>query len=534
LLHPALTPSPLVNVEVTVARADAAAGPWRIAIGTPDRIARPFARDPSGDIEVAVAAAAGGVELRLARAPVGPVTLAYAVLAKGDPPDDPMGVSVLEDRFRGAGERLVALPAGIEDSRGAVLVRIDGEALRASAAASSLGIGAARRAVLTPRALRYATFLAGSLGVQMIDDPGAGHDEGAWLGYTSFDPRPTIAELAQVRTSLRELLKSQDDPGAWTYLVVSQTRPMGWFRTSPRVGSVLLQVGPAEPWTAWLRLSVAQQLARRWIGGELRVQTDAGHEAEGLWFAEGVSRYVAMLALSRLGLLTPDDMRGAVAGELAVIATSPDRTMPNARLSELARSDDVARATLMARGALYALREASVMRAHTAGARGLESALVDLVKQTEEKKQGAFAVSAWLDAIGKADPNAARIFEAYVVRGDPITLPAEALGPCFRPGMGEYVAFDPGFDLDATRASPEGKVSGVRPDGPAAKAGLQDGDVVESMQAREADGETPVKLVVTRDGARVTLTYVPRGARGRGQTWTRVPGVPDGKCGQVP
>jgi hypothetical protein len=450
LLHPALTPSPLVNVEVTVARADAAAGPWRIAIGTADRIARPFARDASGDIEVAVAAATPGVELRLARAPVGPVTLAYAVLAKGDPPDDPTGVSVLEDRFRGAGERLVALPAGIEDTRGPVLVRIDGEALRASAAASSLGIGATRRAVLTPRALRYATFVAGSLGVQMIDDPGAGHDEGAWLGYTSFDPRPTIAELAQVRTSLRELLKSQDEPGAWTYLVVSQTRPMGWFRTTPRVGSVLLQVGPAEPWTAWLRLSVAQQLARRWIGGELRVQTDAGHEAEGLWFAEGVSRYVAMLALSRLGLLTPDDVRAAVAGELAVIATSPDRTMPNARLSELARSDEVARAT------------------------------------------------------------------------------------CFRAGMGEYVAFDPGFDLDATRASPDGKVSGVRPDGPAAKAGLQDGDVVESMQAREADGETPVKLVVTRDGARVTLSYVPRGARGRGQAWTRVPGVPDGKCGQVP
>jgi hypothetical protein len=533
-LHPALTPSPLVNVEVTVAHPEAAAAPWRIAIGTPDRIARPFARDANGDIEVSVAAAGSGVELRLARAPVGPVTLAYAVLATGTAPDDPTGVTVLEDRFRGAGERLLALPPAIEDARSAVLVRIDGEALRASAAASSLGIGAARRAVLFPRALRFATFLAGSLGVQMIDDPGAGHDEGAWLGYTNFDPRPTVAELAQVRTSLRELLKSQGDPGVWTYLIASQTRPMGWFRTTPRMGSVLVQVGPAEPWTGWLRLSVVQQLARRWIGGELHAQADAGHEAEGLWFAEGVSRYVAMLVLSRLGLLTPDDVRGAVAGELSVLATSPDRTMPNARLSELALGDEVARATLMARGAVYALREAAVMRAHTSGARGLDSVLVDLVKQAEEKKQGAFAVAAWVDAIGKADPNAARIFDAYIVRGDPIALPPDALGPCFRAGTGEYVAFDPGFDLDATRASPDGKVSGVRAGGPADKAGLRDGDIVESMQAREGDGEAPVKLVVTRDGARVTLTYVPRGARGRGQTWTRVPGVPDSKCGQVP
>jgi hypothetical protein len=382
--------------------------------------------------------------------------------------------------------------------------------------------------------LRYASFVAGSLGVQVIDDPGAGHDEGAWLGYTDFDPRTTIAELARVRTALRELLKSQDEAGVWTYLVVSQTRPIGWFRTTPRMGSVLLQVGPAEPWTASLRLSVAQQLARRWIGGELHVETDAGHEAEGLWFGEGVSRYVAMLLLSRLGLLPPDDMRSAVAGELSVLATSPYRTLANAKLSELAPTDEVARATLMARGAVYALREAAVMRAHTKGERGIDSVLAALVKQAEDKKQGAFAVSAWLDAIGKADPNAARMFDAYIVRGDPISLPADALGPCFRSGTGEYVAFDPGFDLYATRASRDGKVTGVRPDGPAAKAGLRDGDIVESLQAREADGETPVKVVVTRDGAKVPLTYAPRGARGRGQTWTRVAGMADARCGPVP
>jgi hypothetical protein len=534
LVHPALAPVPLVNVEVTLAHSEAAAAPWRIALGAADRIARPFARDTNGDIEVSVANAPPGVELRLARPPVGPVTLAYAVLAGGEAPDDPFGVSVLEDRFRAAGERLVALPPGAEDVRGTVLVRIDGEALRAPAAASSLGVGAVRRATLPPRVLRYASFLAGSMGVQASEDPGAGHDEGAWLGYTDFDPRPTIAELARVRTALRELLKSQDDPGAWTYLLVSQARPMGWFRTTPRMGSVLLQVGPAEPWTSPLRLSVTQQLARRWIGGELRVETDAGHEAEGLWFGEGVSRYVAMLLLSRIGLLSPDDMRSAVAGELAVLATSPDRTLSNARLAELAPSDEVARATLMARGAIYALREAAVMRAHTKGERGLDSVLATLVKQAEDRKQGAFPVSAWLDAIGKADPNAARIFDAYIVRGDPISLPAEALGPCFRSGTGDYVAFDPGFDLDATRASRDGKVSGVRPDGPAAKAGLRDGDVVESFQAREGDGETPVKLIVTRDGAKVPLTYTPRGARGRGQTWTRVPGMADTRCGPVP
>jgi hypothetical protein len=479
---------------------------------------------------VEVRGAPPGVELRLPRAPSGPVTVSYDVSGAGDAPDDPLGLLVLEDRFRGAGESLVALPEGAEDARAGALVRIDGEALRASAAASSLGVGAARRTTLSPRALRHATFVAGSLGVQVIDDPAAGHDEGAWLGYTAFDPRPTVAELAQVRSSLRELLRSQADPGSWTYLFVSQTRPIGSFTSTPRSGSILLQVGPAEPWTAAIRLSMAQQLARRWIGGELAVKAQG---AEGAWFGEGVSRYVATILLGRLGLLAPDEMRDAVAGELSVVATSPHRALDNARLAQLAQTDEAARATLMARGALYAIHEAATLRAKTKGRRGLVDVLGELVRHAEDAKQRDLPLDAWLTALAKDDPDAARTFDALVVRGEPPVLPATALGPCFRPGTGEYVAYDPGFDVDATRTSPEGHVTGVRAGGPAAQAGLRDGDVLESMQARDGDAAVPVKLVVSRAGAKVTLSYAPRGAHGRGQTWTRVP-MPDDRCGGLP
>ena len=74
---------------------------------------------------------------------------------------------------------------------------------------------------------------------------------------------------------------------------------------------------------------------------------------------------------------------------------------------------------------------------------------------------------------------------------------------------------------------------GLRDGGPAAKAGLQNGDVIESMESDEDDADVPVKLVVTRAGSKVDLKYVPRGAHGKGQTFTRVAGVPEGKCGEV-
>jgi len=377
------------------------------------------------------------------------------------------------------------------------------------------------------------SFLAGSLGVEVIDDPAAGHDEGAWLGYTAFDPRPTVAEIAQIRSTLRELLKSDIDLLPYSYLFVAQTRPLGSFTTTPRWRSILLQVGPSEPWSASLRLSVAQQLARRWIGGSLVVQHGAGEAAQGWWFTEGVSRYVAMLDLAHVGLLTPDEVRDAVAGELSVLATSPHRSLDNAHLAELAAKDEVARATLMARGALYALYEAASLRTRSKGQHTFADVLRVLLAQAEGLKEREVPVSVWLGAVGKNDPDAEKTFDALITRGQPVALPADALGPCFRAATGEYTAFDPGFDLDATRASPDSRASGVRPDGPAGKAGLKDGDVVETLQSRDGDATVPVKLVVKRSGAKVTLSYLPRGPHGRGQVWSRLK-VPDDRCGEPP
>jgi hypothetical protein len=522
--------APFVHVELDFTAIPSPLGAVTIRRAPAARVQQATAKDAQGDLTVTAKPSGDGVELAFDREPHGSLHLAYDVLS-GDP-DDPLGLWVQDDRFRGAGEMLVALPSSVEDTPMPFLLRIDGGPLRLPVAASSLGVGAVKKTTLAPRALRYVSFLAGSVGAMVIDDPAMGHDEGAWLGYTAFDPRPVVAEIAQTRSAMNDSLRSHAEM-SWTYLFLSQTRPIGSFTTTPRSGSVLVQVGPSEPWSAALKLSVAQQLARFWIGGETRVGSSPNNEGDAWWFSEGVARWFATKVLAHAGLIGPDDVRDAIAGELSVLATSPFAKSDNTNLGHLAMKSDVARATMMARGALYAAVESTTLRARTKGQVGLETILATFVERSEDDKQRGFTPAQWLDALAKYDPSAGSRFNAFIMQGAPIELPPGALGPCFRAGTGEYVAYDPGFDVEATQTSSDARVVGVREGGPAAKAGLQNGSVVESMTMRDGDVDVPVKLVVGFAGAHMSIAYAPKGARGRGQTWTRVRGIADERCGDT-
>ena len=161
-----------------------------------------------------------------------------------------------------------------------------------------------------------------------------------------------------------------------------------------------------------------------------------------------MARYLATRVLARLEVLSPKDWAEVIAQELSVVATSPYAAEDNAAVAERAQHDDpAARALLMMRGALYAARESAIIEGRSKGAKRLQGVLSALLKAaaTDEGSK-ALPMSAWLDALGKEDPDAAKSLDAILTKGGPITLPPSALGPCYRAGVGEYVAFDAGFD----------------------------------------------------------------------------------------
>lgn len=528
VLRPEPGEKPQVHVDLYAQAATS--GALRLVKGSLEDIAHFAADDLRGPLQPLLSSSPPGVLVTFQRPPDGPLHVTYDVKAIANPGANTSDLVVAEDRFRGLGERIVFLPSGMENEKANITISIDTKAIVAPRFASSLGLGQRTREGYG-RSLVHAAFVAGSLGGAVFDE-GIDHDETVWLGYTAFDPRPAAAEIATVRTALREMWHGGGDQD-FTLFLVSSPRPVGSYALVPRTNSLLVHMGPSEPWSAALRVAVTQHLMRAWIGGALRIAPrEGGNEAESSWFTEGVLRYFAGHALRRLGLISVEDARDFVNGLLSVQATSPHRGKSNATVAALVGSQPLARAHLMARGALYATRLATALRSRTKGERTLGDVVSKLLQQARETK-APLALAAWTQAVvDELGPGEKAQFDRLLA-GDDVVLSSDALGSCFRGGVGEYTAFDLGFDLEETVDSPTRTIVRLDAAGPAAAAGLRPTDVLEDAAFHHGHPETPVVLSVKRDGRQSEIKYLPRGASGKGIVYTRKAGVPDLACGDV-
>ena len=522
-LRPAIEGRLGVGVEIVAAGDATLLRAWSRTSGAADELGELVVRDEAGVI--ATRRDANRVELD--RAPQGAVHVSYRCFV-------PSGraaantLSVFSDHFVGAGETLLLLPDEYDDRPVSLSVAIDGSTLKLARAASSLGVGSTRAGQRIGRFLRRSTFMGGALGTAVFEAP-EGHDEGAWLGATAFDPRPVIGELAQVRTGFGDFFRDRDaEP--MTYLIIGESRREGEFTSSARAGSVLVQVGAHDPWTAPLRVAVAQQMLHAWIGGALWIgPTDREHEAESAWFIDGVARYLARRLLRKFGVLDSNEVRDEITVQIAEQATSKYRLESTARVASRV-PDKAARALLAARGALYATLVDAEIRAASGGRRSLDEVIIALYRRALDKRK-ALPAADWVEALTlDLGSRGAAEYKRYIEMGEAIVLPDDALGACFRPARATYSRFELGYDERATRDSIKRTVVGLDPAGPAFRAGVREGDIIDAAEYRAGRTDMPVRLTVLRRGNALSLSYLPRDAERAAQGFTRVRDVPEERC----
>jgi predicted metalloprotease with PDZ domain len=538
--RPAQAPTPRADVALTVqpdpranlVRVSIDASPgvaqraWSIEAAEPGAIGAVSARDDAGPIAVAPR---GDRPFRfeLGRATRGRVIVDYTVVARAASISTSPSAEIDGERFRALGGAILALPDAVESTRVSVSLRMApwGDAR----AASSFGVGERREFFATGRELREAMLLAGPLGEARFD-AAEGHDEAAWTGYTTFDPRPISADVAAFRTAAREIFRDRTRP-PMTLLIVSDLRSRGAFVASRRASSVVVHIGASEPWSGPVRIAVAAEVLHQWIGSKLWVgPTDREHEAEAYWFTEGIARHMARDLLFRFGLITPTELLDEMHGLVGTVATSPRHAETNAKLAASVKTPG-ALPLIVARGALYGARVDAAIRKKSGGKRRLDDVLRALYAKAAEAK-GALPTSAWVSVVkDELGPEAERTFVQAIEEGSIERLPEGALGPCFQSGTRRYTPFDLGFDEGATRASSDRALRGLRAGGPAERAGAKSADVLVDVKYDRQNPLTRVQLVVTRSGERRTLEYVPSGGAARSaEGWTRRRDVADDAC----
>ncbi len=359
-----------------------------------------------------------------------------------------------------------------------------------------------------------------------------GEDDFAWTGEMRFDPRWAAAETAGARTAVDAYFGAEPTETArFTGLFAVDIEFPGedGVIVVPRSGGLYVALSPGARWDAVTRLAIAQGLVHRWLGGRLRLRERAEDPPEaGAWFGDGVARFVAREVLWSLGTLSTDDYADEINMHVAELTTSPLRKASNAEVAAaVAGGDADAHALLVARGVLIATRLEAAIHERHAGARSLQAILRELIAEARRGDVRELPLATFTDRIS-AELGAGEV-EALreTLKGGSPVLPAAALGPCFTRGPRTYVRFDLGFDALASRA---GQIRGLHPDGPAARAGVHEGETLVSLAAMSRDPQQPIELTLQRAGQQVVVTYRPRGASGRGEAWRRRQGADETNC----
>ncbi|MCC6522495.1 MAG: hypothetical protein IT373_07525 [Polyangiaceae bacterium] len=520
-------PEPFVRVEVRARGPAPELARFTVAEAAG---ARDFqARDAAGALPVSTTP--DGTAIVLGRAASGEVELSYRV--PGSFENEPLAVRVEPGRLKLTGERVLWLPEAF-DARGVdveLALGTEPASPPALVGASSFGLGTSQRFRALGSELRHAAFVLGAGGQAELVAP-EGRDAAAWIGMTSFDPRPVVADVAAFRSAVGALL-GEPDPTPTTYLLATEPLRRGEVQVIPRTAGALVAVGLGQPWTGELRIALATVVVQHWVGGRLWLGSpspDPASEAEAAWFTGGVARALARDLLFSFGLLTADEYLREIGRLLDVAHASPLRALGSAELARAFAADRAGPALRLAiaRGALYASDVHARLRTADPKSQGLPALVRELLGRARAAG-GPLPVASWLELVGaRTGSDEAPAFARFVAEPRAPVLGPGTFGPCFRAAPGRYPLFALGLDAAASRAAHQ--VVGLDPTGPAARAGVRESEPLELLRFEAGRTDVEVELLLGRGAAPVTVRFVPLGGHVLGQVWSRVPGVPDERC----
>ena len=532
-LRPSLEGTPRLDVEVVAHGMTERV--WKMSAVVSAEVRDLAISDREGAVAFTQRREGLGLVVTLGRAPRGPLKLNYGLVLAPPGPlpvEVPAALTMRLDRTHMlvSGEELLLLPAEPQAQVVALSLELvpEGPLLRL---ASSLGAEPGTPGRARVEDLRHAVFLAGTTGHALLRGP-AGEDDFAWTGEPTFDLRWSAAETAGARTAVDLYFGAvPEEVVRFTGLFVVDFEAEAEVQVVPRGPGLYVGLAGGARWHGPTRLAVAQGLVHRWVGGRLRLGDPGEPPETHAWFAEGYARFVAREVLFELGTLSMEEYAEEVNGHQAELALSSLRGAPVAEVAAAAaQGDRKAQALMTARGVLHATRVDAQIRGRREG-RSLRDVMRALVAEARAGKLATLPLRSCTEKLAaELGPAEVEVLRDAVLGAGTLRLPADALGLCFVRVPRVYTRFELGFDAAASQAEMPARVRGLRAGGPAARAGVREGELLLALTFQPDDAKTSATLALERGGREVTVSYRPAGESVRGQAWQRRPGVDEALC----
>lgn len=251
---------------------------------------------------------------------------------------------------------------------------------------------------------------------------------------------------------------------------------------------------------------ISHELFHYWNG---RVLQNEEPEELVYWFSEGVTEYYGLRLLRDSGMWSAKAYCDWINRHIRDYHANPANRATNEDIRQRFWSD---RSTVgevpYPRGLMLALRWHA--RARREGVEdGFDRLFRAMVERAGAKGERAGNTSIRAAGVELLGPWFGDEFDRFVMAGELVELPADALGEDIIGRETEVGTYDPGFDTK--RSVTEKKLVDVRPGGPAERAGLREGDALAGMSiVGQPDIEASVD--VQRDGERLSIRYFPRSA----------------------
>lgn len=469
------------------------------------------------------------LELVASRTVAGTVTLRY--LARSVPV---AGVGALHGLrhdatgIGGLGAYFVMLPASQRVHRIHVEWTRPACATTSGSGTISLAAGAPATDITGPLdRLRTAVYFFGRPRVVTIDD-GAVHMCTAWFGDPSLDVAAAAAWAARAFAAERRLF---GDDAPIDYAVFVRVLPALGAHSSgvAQPASLLLAIGPHARFGPRTRTNIAHEMLHHWLGQRVQL---SGPDGPAYWFSEGFTVHYANIVLLHAGLISPDEFLAELNLTARRHFASAYSMATNREISHGFFKNHALSLVPYTRGALYAAEVDAAIRRASHGARSLDDVMRELDRAARSTADGP-SLKTFRAMIDRAlGPPGVERFDAVILRGARPEPPTDAFGPCFAREPRTIAAFELGFDEPRSLVAPRA-IRGLVAGSSAARAGLVEGDPLESIEAVALDPESLAVVTVHRGGRRIVVRYLPAraGSRRDGFQWARVPGTADPQCG---